>query len=208
MKNQKLEIRNQKLEKRFPSFLIPLFSFLTLVSVFSLASPVFAAEEGGHEGSAAGTVWRIINFIILVTAVFLAARYLKLKDFFANRKESIKAELEEARKAKEEAERKVREFEANLNLLNKRIEEIHHEIKAEGEIEKKKIIEEARQAAEKIKEQARLAAEQEIKKAKQEIKGEIAKVAVEMAEEILRHELTAADQERLIKEYLEKVRLH
>ncbi|MBI5328148.1 MAG: ATP synthase F0 subunit B [Deltaproteobacteria bacterium] len=182
-------------------FLLPAVYCLLLA-----VSPALAAEEGGHESG--GMIWRIVNFAILVAALFLIARYLKLKDFFTNRRESIKFALEEAKKAKQEADEKVKEFELRLSLLNKKIEEIYGEIRTEGEIEKKKIVEEAIELADRIKEQARLAAEQEIKKAKEEIKGEIAKVAVEMAEEILRSELTAADHERLIKEYLEKVRLH
>ena len=169
------------------------------------ASPAIAAEEGGHDG---GGIWRIVNFAILVAAVFFIARYLKLKDFFANRRESIKTQLEEARRAKEEANKKAKDFEQKLILLDKKVEEIYKQIRAEGEIEKKRIIEEAMKLAEKIKEQTRFTAEQEIKKAREEIKGEIAQVAVEMAEEILRNEMTAADHERLIKEYLEKVRLH
>ncbi|HAG50907.1 MAG: hypothetical protein A2X87_06605 [Deltaproteobacteria bacterium GWC2_42_51] len=203
MKSQEPKDRSPKLQGMLLSAYCLLFTILCLIS------PVLAAEEGGHDaGGDNSTLWRIINFAILAVAVILIARYLKLKDFFASRKENIKRELDEARKAKEETERKMKEFELKFKQLDKKIEEIYQEIRAEGEIEKKKIIEEAIASVEKIKEQARLAAEQELKKAKQEIKGEIAKVAVEMAEEILRHELTAADQERLIREYLEKVRLH
>ena len=206
MKKQELKIRRPKFKNCFSFFLIPLFSFLILASLLYLASSVHAAEEGGHDGG--GMIWRIINFAILAAAVFFIVRYFKVKDFFANRRESIKAELEEAKRAKEEADRKVKEFEQKLILLDQKIEEIYKEIRIEGEIEKKKIIEEAMKLAEKIKEQTRFTAEQEIKKAREEIKGEIAHVAVEMAEEILRHEMTAADHERLIKEYLEKVRMH
>lgn len=176
-------------------------------SLFTAVSSVFAAEEGGHD-SGSGMLWRIVNFAILAAGIFFIARYFNLKDFFASKRESIKKELEQARLAKEEAEEKAKEFEQKLSLLDKRIEEIYKEIRSEGEIEKKRIIEEAVRLAERIKEQARLAAEQEIKKAKEEIKGELAKVAVDMAEEILRSELTAADHERLIKEYLDKVRMH
>lgn len=180
--------------------------FTTYCLLF-IASPVLAAEEGSHSGGG-DMIWRIVNFAILAIAIFLTIRYLKIKDFFADRKNSIMAGLEEAKKAKEDAEKKVKEFELKFSSLDKRIEEIYQEIMEEGEIEKKRIIEEAIKLSDRIQEQARLAAEQEIKKAMEEIKGEIAKVAVEMAEEILRGELSAADHERLIKEYLEKVRLH
>lgn len=180
---------------------------ILLGSMLCFVSPAIASEEGGH-GNSSETIWRIINFAILVTALILIARYVKLKDFFANRKKNIIAELEDARKAKEEAEKKVEDFETQLVVIGKRIEAIHEEIREEGMIEKEKIIQEAKQMSIKIQEQAVFAIDQEIKKARIEIKKEIATVAVEMAEEILRSELTAADHEKLIKEYLEKVRLH
>lgn len=208
MKNKRTAVLNQSKTGINRRILYAIFAACCLMAVTHLLSwPVFAAEEGGHSDGT-GTVWRIINFAILVAALLLAARYFKLKDFFTSRKDSIKNELEEARRAKEAAERKVKEFELKLSLLDKRIEEIYREIRSEGELEKKKIVEEALLSAEKIKEQARITVEQEIKKAKEGIKGEIAQVAVEMAEEILRKELTAADHERLIREYLERVKLH
>lgn len=212
MKSQKSGVRNQESEVRSQRSVIRSFYsvFCILYSEFCMlytASPVLAAEEGSHSGGS-DMIWRIVNFAILAIALFLTIRYLKVKDFFADRKKSIMAGLEEAKKAKEDAEKKVKEFELKFSSLDKRLEEIYQEIREEGEIEKKRIIEEAIKMAGRIQEQARLAAEQEIKKAKEEIKGEIAKVAVEMAEEILRNEITAADHERLIKEYLEKVRLH
>ncbi len=204
MKSHKLQVRGHKLSDSMSGVWCLVSGVLSLLLA---ASPVLAAEEGGHGGES-GMVWRIVNFAILALALFLMLRYLKVKEFFADRKKSIMAELEEAKKAKEDAEKKVKEFELKFSSLDKRIEEIYQEIMEEGEIEKKRIIEEAIKLSDRIQEQARLAAEQEIKKAMEEIKGEIAKVAVEMAEEILRGELSAADHERLIKEYLEKVRLH
>lgn len=203
MKSHKLQVTSYKLE-------VTSYQIASLVSavwfLLLTVSPAFAAGEEGHGET--GMVWKIVNFAILVIALFFVGRYLKVKDFFAARRAEIQAQLDEAHKAKEDAEKKVKEFEQKLAGLDRKIEEIYREIRAEGEIEKKKIVEEAMKLAERIKEQARFTAEQEIKKAREEIKGEIAKIAVEMAEEILRNELTAADHERLIKEYLEKVRLH
>lgn len=205
MKSQKSEVRSQKsVIRSFYSVFCILYSEFCMLYT---ASPVLAAEEGSHSGGS-DMLWRIVNFAILAIALFFTFRYLKVKDFFADRKKIIMSGLEEAKKAKEYAEKKAKEFELKFSSLDKRLEEIYQEIREEGEIEKKRIIEEAIKMAGRIQEQAMLAAEQEIKKAKEEIKGEIAKIAVEMAEEILRNEMTAADHERLIKEYLEKVRLH
>jgi len=105
MKNEGTAVLNRGKNSIIRKMLDAIFAACCLPAVISLmAWPVFAAEEGGH-GDGTGTVWRIVNFAILVAALLLAARYFKLKDFFTSRKDSIKNELEEARRAKEAAER-------------------------------------------------------------------------------------------------------
>lgn len=188
------------IQGKFQILLFTVYSLLFTVSI------VFAAAEGGHEGGS-DLIWRVINFAVLVGLIyFLLAK--KLKNFLGERRESIKKALEEAKTAKGEAEAKYREYEAKVAVLDKKVLEIANELKAEGIAERDRIIEDAQRAAEKIKEQVRITIEQEIKKAKQDIKGELASLAVIMAEEILRKEIKPDDQERLIKEYLDKMRLH
>ncbi|MBI5892348.1 MAG: ATP synthase F0 subunit B [Deltaproteobacteria bacterium] len=183
------------------------FKFLLASCILQLAtSTVFAAAEGGHEGGS-DLIWRVINFAVLVGIIyFLLAK--KLKNFLQERRESIKKALEEAKAAKQEAEKKYREYDAKVALLDKKVLEIANELKAEGIAERDRLVADAQRAAEKIKEQARITIEQEIKKAKENIKAELAGIAVIMAEEILRKEIKPDDQERLIKEYLDKMRLH
>lgn len=181
------------------------FKFLLASYILLLTSTAFAAE-GGHEGGS-DLIWRVINFAVLAGIIyFLLAK--KLKNFLQERRESIKKAIEEAKTAKEEAEKKYREYDAKVQLLDKKVLEIANELKAEGIAEKDRLVADAQRAAEKIKEQARITIEQEIKKAKENIKAELAGIAVIMAEEILRKEIKPDDQERLIKEYLDKMRLH
>ncbi|MBI5232754.1 MAG: hypothetical protein HY880_00195 [Deltaproteobacteria bacterium] len=63
-------------------------------------------------------------------------------------------------------------------------------------------------AAEKIKAQARIVAQQEIKKAKEEIRAEVVTLAIDMAEGLLRKEITEEDHKRLIKEYIDRLKLN
>ena len=56
--------------------------------------------------------------------------------------------------------------------------------------------------------QAKLTGGQEVRKAKAEIRQEAAGIAVELAREILNKELNPADQEKLVKGYLENLRLN
>lgn len=182
------------------------FQALPIIAAFYLITTVAFAAEGGHEEKS-DMVWRIINFLVLAAALyFLLAK--KIKNFLYERRESIKKALEEARTAREEAEKKYKEYEAKVAVLDKKVLDITEQLLAEGIAEKDRIIEEAQKVASKIKEQTKIAIEQEIKKAKEGIKGEVINLAIIMAEEILRKEIKPDDQTRLIKEYIERMRLH
>ena len=125
----------------------------------------------------------------------------------AERREGIRKAMDEAKVARESAERKSAEYDGKLKLLDSRVEEIYRELREEGEGEKERIIAEAERGAEKIKEQARVSAEQEIKKANEYIKREVARLAVGMAGEVLKREVKPSDQERLIDESLKTISL-
>lgn len=190
------EIAGKVLERNVVGFLI-----IGLL----LPSLAFAAEEGGHGST--GMTWKIINFIILAVGVYLVWTKA-ISGLLAKRGSGIRTAIEEAQKAKDAAERNASEYREKLALLDSKVAEIHNELKLEGEAEKVRIIAEAEKSAEALKAQAKVAAEQEIKKARLEIRQEAAKVAVELAEEILKKELSPADQERLVKGYLNNLRLN
>ncbi|MFQ5466303.1 MAG: hypothetical protein ACE5EI_10280 [Thermodesulfobacteriota bacterium] len=182
-----------------------------VIALFALVLPFLptlarAAEEAHHEGGGGG-VWKIINFVILVIGVLLAW-FKGIKPMLEKRGEEIKKALEDARRAKEEADRKALEFKEKLSLLERKIQDIQQELKMEGEAEKERIISEAEAASAKIAEQAKLAASQEVKKAKEELRQVAAGLAVEMAREVLAGELTPDDQKRLVKDYIDNLRLN
>lgn len=176
---------------------------------------VFASTGGGEHGGAEAHesmfnrefLWKVVNFAILVVALVVVWKKI-LKGLLEKRGADIKKAIEDARVAKEAADRKAAEYNSKLAMLEGRINEIHKELEAEGEAEKKRIIAEAEAASVKLKEQARSAAEAELKKAKIEIREEVARLAVTMAEEILKKELSPADQEKLVKGYLTNLRLN
>lgn len=198
-------IAEKILERKLVAFLI---MFLPLLATTALAS-----TEGGHGGEHAGSMfnmaflWKTVNFAILVVGIIIIWKKL-LSGLLEKRSHGIRQAIEDARSAKEAADKKADEYKSKLSMLEKRLSEIQTELAAEGEAEKKRIIAEAEASAIKIKEQARISAEQEVKKAKLEIKEEVAKLAVGMAEEILKKELSPADQERLVKGNLQNLRLN
>jgi len=185
-------------------------SILIIIGVPLIASLAFGVEGGEHGGEhgdgGGGMTWKVINFVILVVGIYIV--WIKfIKGMLAGRREGIRKAIEEAKSARDDAERKAAEYEKKLALLDSSVDEIFQELRKEGEAEKEKLIEEAQKSAEKIKAQAKVTADQEIKKANEYIKGEIARLAVEMAGDVLKREVKPADQQRLIDESLDTIRL-
>lgn len=177
---------------------------LLLIAILA-PSMAFASAEGGHGDS--GMTWKIINFVILAVGVYLVWTKA-ISGLLKKRGSEISNAIEEARKAKDAADRNAAEYREKLSILDSKVSEIHNELKLEGEAEKARIIAEAAKSAEAVKAQAKVAAEQEIKKARIEIREEAARLAVQLAEDILKKELSPADQERLVKGYLNNLRLN
>ncbi len=178
---------------------------LLTLGLCALPALGLSAEGEHHEGG--GKLWLTINFVVLVIGIYIL--WIKvLRGLLDKRASDIKKAMEDANAAKEAAERKSAEYREKLSLLEKRIAEIQESLRAEGEAEKKRILAEAEDGAKKFKEQARAAAEQEVKKARIEIRGEITEIVASLTEEILKKELKNEDQKRIIKGYLDNLRLN
>jgi F-type H+-transporting ATPase subunit b len=176
-----------------------LFVFLTS---FAYAS---GGSEGGHEGNKwFEFAWKTLDFIVLVGFLYwlLAA---KIKDFFAGRRKEIKESLDKSAQQKTEAEEKYREYSEKVDKASAEIDGVFEMIKAQGVAEKQKIIEDAEKVARKIKEDAQARIEQELKKASDQLKTEAVLLSSQMAEDILKKNITAQDNEAMVKEYMDKV---
>ena len=177
----------------------------SLALALILAADVFAASGGGesHAAEWKDFAWRMMNFVILAGLLYwLMAK--KIKEFFSGRRDEIKLALEQAQAAKEEAEQKYKEYTAKLEKATEEIAGISEMIKSQGLIEKERIIEDAKKAAEKMKEDTQARVEQEMKKAGNMLRAEAVKLSVEMAEELLKRNIKAADHDVMVKDYLDK----
>lgn len=193
----------EKLIERNVTTLLPVVFAVLLIPGLALAS-----EGGsGHGVFNKEFLWKSINFTVLIVA--LAVIWKKaIKGVLAKKSTDIKKALEDAKDAKDAAEKKAVEYAEKLKLLEVRVAEIQEAMKREAESESMRLMKETEQATIKIREQARLAAEQELGRARLEIRREVASIAAQMAEEILRKELRPEDQERLIRANLKNLRLN
>ena len=186
--------------------------FLGLGSVLLTAAVVLASGgEGGH-GEAHGMspakiqdfIWRTFNFVVFA-AILIKLVAKPAKQFFAGRSLEIAETFDDLETKKTEAEAALKAAQARLAEVAGEREELIKQFMAEGELEKKKIIEKAEMVAARIKEMAVLSIEQETKKAAQELKKEVAEQATQMAEALIKKEITSTDQSKLVEEYLHKV---
>lgn len=173
------------------------FAFLVLTT------DLWAGE--GKGGFSSQVVWQIISFVLLIV---LLIRFVKkpLVSFLAHRQEEIQKAMEQSAKKREEAEALLKEWQRKVDSLNQEIKDLHEKIAAEGEAEKKKIVTRAQEEGERIRQQAGVIAEQELVKARAAIKREMVDLSVELAENFLKDAMKPQDQERLIREYIGKVR--
>lgn len=182
--------------------------WLALAMVFLAEAVAFAAgggESGGsHKAEWKDFGWRMVNFVILVGFLywFLAQ---KIKDFFSGRRADIKTSLEDAQIAKEEADKKFKEYSAKLDKATEEIDGIVEMIKAQGLAEKEKLVEDAQKAATEIEADAKARMEQEFKNASNLLREEAVQLSVQMAEELLKRSITAQDHEHMVRDYLDKV---
>ena len=166
-----------------------------------------AGGEGGHADGGAllkDFLYRSFNFVILVglLAYFVSK---PIRKGLAARSEGIEKSLADAEAARSEAEARFAEYDAKLSRAAQEIAEISAGIRREGELERDRIVANAREVAEKIKAEAERTAENEIARARAELRREAAKLAIELAEELLKKNFTSEDHERLVNEYMHKV---
>jgi F-type H+-transporting ATPase subunit b len=166
-----------------------------------------AAGGGGHADSGAllkDFFWRTLNFVIMA-GILIYFVTKPVKNALKGRSETIASDLEEAQKARDEAEAKFAEYDEKLNKAEAEIEQIAADLKKEGEIERDKIIAAAKEQAEKIKQEAEKSAAFEVARARAELQQEAARLAVELAEGLLKKNVNDKDQNNMVDEYMKKV---
>ena len=172
-----------------------------------LAPAVVFAAANGHADSGAilkDFIYRCINFAIMVglLAYFVTKPIRKgLKE----RRQEIAKTLEDAESARQAAEARYQEYQEKLAQATEEIAGLAEAIKRDGEVERERILAAAKEQASKIERDAENKAAGMIARARAELREEASRLAVELAENLLKEKITAADQERLVDEYMQKV---
>lgn len=159
-----------------------------------------------HGGESLLSVFfRFVNFAILL-AILIRFAGRPLKRYLSERHQRIKDEIESKNRIIMETESLKNEIHEKISRLDAEIEDIKRKVLEEAYKEKERIISEARELADKLKEQVALTKEQEIKEMRAMIREEVAKKAIAEAERIIRQALKKEDHDRLVNEFIERIR--
>ncbi len=176
--------------------------------ILILFSAGILLASSGHEAAAKGweatDTQRILNFVVLAAALFFLLRK-PISQALQGRIKGIRDELEELEARKQEAEKKLAQYDEQLSLLDQEAEKITESYIAQGKEAKARILEEARASAEKLEAHAKRQIENAFERARGELQGVILEKALEKAEAKIRENISAEDQDRLVDDYLEKV---
>ena len=181
---------------------------LTIISgLVLLPAVVLASGGGGHADSGVilkDFAYRCFNFALLVglVAYFVTK---PIRKGLKGRTEEIEKTLADAQAAKEAAEAKHLEYSEKLAKATEEIASITDSIRREGELERDKIISAAKELAINVEQEAENKAAGVVTKARTELREEAASLAVELAKDMLKKQVSADDQKRLVEEYMQKV---
>jgi F-type H+-transporting ATPase subunit b len=170
------------------------------------AGAAWAASGGdGSHGGLSSTDWyRIMNFAVLALALVFLLRK-PIPRALNSRVQGIQSQLSDLETRKAEAEKRLAECNQKLGELEKEAGRIVSDYIRQGEDAKGRILKEAESAAEKIQAQARRNIEHEFEQTKARLRREIFEQSLAKAEDLLKQNVTADDQSKLVEDYLQKV---
>ncbi len=152
--------------------------------------------------------WTFIAQICnLFLQVYLIKRFLfkPVNEMLAKRKAMADAQLQDAAKAKDEAQAMKDEYEKNMADAKNKASEILINAQRNASIQSEEILKQANAQAVAIKEKAKSDIDQEKRKAVNEIKDEIGGMAVDIAGKVIEREIRKEDHKKLIDDFIANV---
>ena len=184
-----------------------------LVTLLLVAAPAVAAEGGHAEGGAnnpfAGDIgnalWTVIIFVLVLVVLGKYAWGPILSNLQA-RENFIHESLEKAKKDRDEAEARLKQYEERLASSRAEAAAIVDEGRRDAVEVKRRIEEETREEANRMIELARREIQIATDTATKELYTLSTRLAVEMATRLVSKQLTVEDQERLISDSIEALK--
>lgn len=158
-------------------------------------------EKEEEEPMSPPFIFMLINFgiFLVILAKYLAPAGTKVAQ---ERHDMIKTALDEAAKLREQAQKKLTEYEARIKNVDAEVKTIIDDIRATADEDKKRILENAERQAAQMKRDAELRIAAEIEMARAQLSREVATAAATATEKLLREKTTPDDQKKLVGNFI------
>jgi F-type H+-transporting ATPase subunit b len=180
-----------------------LFTLCALAALLFVALPA-RAESDAHGGGTSQLLYSILNLVLLLGVLVYFTRK-PLSEFFAARRAGIQDELKAAADLRADAEARYAKWQRRLIDLESELASIRATARERAAAEREHILADATAAAERIRRDASAAVDQELRRARAQLRQEAANLAVELASETLKRQVSAADQDRLLDEFVQTI---
>ncbi|MBI4701750.1 MAG: hypothetical protein HY744_11435 [Deltaproteobacteria bacterium] len=121
------------------------------------------------------------------------------------RRQSIIAEIERARAVKEQAAKRLEDYNDRLDHLDEKLEELRARYQADHEADTERLVREMGEQRHRLLVDAQFLLAQETKAARDDLSHEALREALAAAQDLLLHQVTPRDHERIAEQYLDLV---
>lgn len=167
-----------------------------LATTLLSAAPAHAADEG--------LFYPTVNFLLFLGVLVALARK-PVQTYFADRRDRIRQDLEQAAALKREAEERYAQWQRRLVDLDRELESIRTGARERAETEREHLLRDAQATADRIRQDATAAVDREVRRAREALRNEASELAVELASGLLRENVTDQDRDRLLEEFIEHI---
>jgi len=175
-------------------------------------SALLLAQEHGDEPSgidlvlpdAAELLWGAICFVV-VMVVLTKVAFPRLRQAIESREQKIQGDLEEADKAKNEAQSQLDEYKQQLADARSEANRIIEESRQQAEQVRRDLTEKAEKEAEAIVARAQEQIQAERTRTVQELQTQIADLSIQLAEKVVGRSLDDSSQRELVDAYIKEV---
>lgn len=167
------------------------------------SSLVLGAAESAVKINTGDILFQLAMFIILM-ALLKKFAWGPLMGIMKDREAHVAGEIVAAENSRQEAKKLLEEQRSLLKEARTDAQSLIEAAKKQGELQREEIIALSREEAERMKEAAKVEIEQQKDKAVTAIREQITTLSVLIASKVIEKELTAADQEKLINDYIKE----
>ena len=183
---------------------------LTALAAVLLAVPALAAEKAGEEapsllaGDLGNSFWTVVIFVIVLIVLGKFA-WGPILNGLQTRENFIREALESAKRDREAAEARLKEYEQKLAASRAEATAIVEEGRRDAEVVKRRIEAAAKEETDKMIERARREIQIATDTAVKELYTRSAKLATQLAAQVIGRELSPQDHQRLISQAIDGI---